>query len=154
MSNITVRSKLEFYPHDGAGRSAEFWHGDKFFDPKSHLQLTPMTVSGNTMYYVDEICQLADGSLFIPDMFLRRGGDLWARGHQLIPSNPVSSFVQSNVSICKLSDAFPHKAFRNQYTIAEGMSQYPLTQLRQNCISLHSVNMEGLFIIGGSSKFF
>jgi hypothetical protein len=93
MSNLRVRNKLEFYPHDGEGQSSEFWHGDKFFHPNSRLQLTPMAISRNTIYYVDEVCELADGSLFVPDMFLRRRGELWARGHKLIPNNSVSPYI-------------------------------------------------------------
>jgi hypothetical protein len=90
MSNIRVRSKLEFYPHDGEGSSSEFWHGDKMFDSKCLSQLTPMAVSSCGTYYVDEVCRLADSTLFVPDVFFRRRGELWARGYQLKANGPVS----------------------------------------------------------------
>jgi hypothetical protein len=90
MSNIRVRSKLEWYPCDGEGSSSEFWHGEKLAGGKNLSQLTPMETAGSIQYYVNEICELVDTSLFIPDMFFHRRGELWARGHRLLALENVS----------------------------------------------------------------
>lgn len=87
-----MRSKLQFYPEDGEGTSSEFWHGDKLAQGKNISQLTPMATSRFGTYYVNEVCELVDGSLFIPEMFLRRKGELWARGKQLVAPGQVSLY--------------------------------------------------------------
>lgn len=40
-----------------------------------------MASNNKISYYVDEVCRLSDGRLFIPKMFFQRDGLLWARGY-------------------------------------------------------------------------
>ncbi|KAG9087700.1 hypothetical protein FRC06_002419 [Ceratobasidium sp. 370] len=83
-SNPHVRKHMQFYPEDAGNHSSEVWHGEKLVQGHNRKQLTPMVSHENKTYFVDEICGLADGSAFIPDMFLiRREGGMWARGCHL-----------------------------------------------------------------------
>lgn len=81
MSNPEVRAQMEFYPTDGEGEVSEIWDGEKLAQGSHLEQLTPMLAVGDTHYYVNELCELVDGSAFIPEMFLRRQGEIWARGY-------------------------------------------------------------------------
>lgn len=76
---------MQFYPRDGNGVVEEFWDGEKLALGEYMDQLTPMVASPHNQlhhYYVNEVCELDDGELFIPKMFLRREGEeLWARGY-------------------------------------------------------------------------
>ncbi|KAG8729143.1 hypothetical protein FRC11_009437 [Ceratobasidium sp. 423] len=82
-SNPHVRSYLEFYPEDAENHSSEVWHGEKLAQGHNRKQLTPMVTHNTKTYFIDEVCELVDVSLFIPDMFLRRAGEMRARGNLL-----------------------------------------------------------------------
>jgi hypothetical protein len=83
-SNPHVRKHLEFYPEDADKFSSEVWHGEKLVQGHNRKQLTPMVTYNAKTYFIDEVCELADHSLFIPDMFLRRNGEMWAHGNLLV----------------------------------------------------------------------
>jgi hypothetical protein len=46
-------------------------------------QLTPMASFGGRSFYVNELALLDDGTYFLTDMFLKRNGQLSARGRKL-----------------------------------------------------------------------
>jgi hypothetical protein len=74
-----------FYPTDGEGAVEEVWDGEKLARGEHLDDLTPMVVSPSdpdVHYYVNELCELHTGDLFIPKMFLRRQDTLWARGYR------------------------------------------------------------------------
>ncbi|QRV78666.1 glutamate receptor 3,4 [Ceratobasidium sp. AG-Ba] len=83
-SNPSVRPLMELYPTDGKGAIEEFWDGEKLAKGEHLDQLTPMVASPNDRtihYYVNELCELEDGDIFIPKMFFRREGGMWAHGY-------------------------------------------------------------------------
>ncbi|KAG8779054.1 hypothetical protein FRC12_024668 [Ceratobasidium sp. 428] len=82
-SNPSIRHSMMLYPTDGEGVVAEVWDAEKLAKGEHRDQLTPMAVSPSnytTHYYINELCELEDGDIFIPKMFLRRDDGLWARG--------------------------------------------------------------------------
>jgi hypothetical protein len=82
-SNPLVRSSMIFYPTDGDGPVEEIWDGAKLTQGECPDHLTPMVVSprdSDVHYFVNELCELEQGDLFIPKMFVRRQDGLWARG--------------------------------------------------------------------------
>ena len=84
---------MNFYPTDGEGPVSEFWDGDKLTSGENPEQLTPMACSPSnpdTHYFVNEICELGDGGLFIPTMFFRKQELLWAHGYSVECSVVVS----------------------------------------------------------------
>lgn len=83
---------LEFYPCVDDGRFSEVWHGEKMVCGHNRDQLTPMAGHNGRVYFVNEVCDLTTGSLFLIKMFLRKDGALWARGHMLLPGSTVSLF--------------------------------------------------------------
>jgi hypothetical protein len=88
-SNLHVREHLEFYPHDGEGHLSEVWHGEKMACGHNCKQLTPMVINNGKSFFVGEVSRLRSGTYFIPDMFIKRHGELYARGHQLISQPEV-----------------------------------------------------------------
>ncbi|KEP45802.1 hypothetical protein V565_240180, partial [Rhizoctonia solani 123E] len=104
MSNPGVRASMQFYPTDGEGEISEIWDGEKLAHGLALEQLTPMVAVGSSHYFVNEFCELDDGTLFIPEMFLRRQGGIWARG--LLISIPfLKSFAADST---KYQDFLPH----------------------------------------------
>ncbi|QRW08525.1 glutamate receptor 3,4 [Ceratobasidium sp. AG-Ba] len=66
----------ELYPTNGKGAIEEFWDGEKLAKGEHLDQLTPMVASPNDRtihYYVNELCELEDGDIFIPKMFFPAG---------------------------------------------------------------------------------
>ncbi|KAB5589914.1 Glutamate receptor 3,4 [Ceratobasidium theobromae] len=85
-SNPFVRPQMVFYPTDGEGSIEEIWDGQKLAQGECPDKLTPMVISPRDPeyhYFVNEICERVSGELFIPIMFLRRQGGMWARGHMV-----------------------------------------------------------------------
>lgn len=82
-SNPHVRKHLRFYPSDGRGSCTEFWDAQKLSQGENLEQLTPMASDNGVSYFVDEVCRLVDGSLFIPKMFFQREDHIWARGYDV-----------------------------------------------------------------------
>jgi hypothetical protein len=73
-----------FYPTDGEGPVDEIWDADKLVRGECPDHLTPMVTSPrnpSVHYFINEICEIDEGGLFIPKMFFRRKGGLWARGY-------------------------------------------------------------------------
>ncbi|KAG8701329.1 hypothetical protein FRC08_004137 [Ceratobasidium sp. 394] len=125
-SNPRVREHMEFYPQDAGDHSSEIWHGEKLVQGHNRKQLTPMVSHDNKTYFVDEICELADGSAFIPDMFLRREGGMWARGYHL-----TKDTFNSNIAAYKKS--------------AERVLK-PLSEFRHTCVELLTAYPNGVYI--------
>lgn len=71
------------------GEVSEVWHGEKMVCGDQRQQLTPMALHNGKTYFTGEVCGFTDSSFFLVNMFLRRNGDLWARGHALIPGSMV-----------------------------------------------------------------
>ncbi|KAF8600788.1 hypothetical protein BDV93DRAFT_446855, partial [Ceratobasidium sp. AG-I] len=91
MSNPCTRENMQFYPTDGEGKVNETWDGEKLSHGLSSDQLTPMVALSNGDFFANELCELGDDSLFVPKMFLRRQGELWARGFDVTFSEKVSA---------------------------------------------------------------
>ena len=91
ISNPEVRALMQFYPTDGEGEITEIWDGEKLAHGLIPDQLTPMVAVGDSHYFVNEFCELDSGSLFIPEMFLRRQGNIWARGYNVKCHHEVRS---------------------------------------------------------------
>jgi hypothetical protein len=70
---------------------SEIWHGDKMTLGANREQLTPMASFGGQSFYVNEFALLDDGTYFLTDMFLKRHGQLSARGRKLEAQPEVSS---------------------------------------------------------------
>ncbi|CCO31107.1 hypothetical protein BN14_05141 [Rhizoctonia solani AG-1 IB] len=116
MSNPQVRNLMQFYPSDGEGEINEIWDGEKLAHGLTPEQLTPMVVVGDSHYFVNELCELEDGNVFLPEMFVRRQGSIWARGYdvecrqvdgtihlsasQVRILRPTSSFRSNCIDIC------------------------------------------------------
>jgi len=74
---------MNFYPEDGKGYMSQLWHGKKWLDDMPDDMVTPMVIHPETAehYYVGEICQLKNGSYFIPTRWFRRKDEgLWGKG--------------------------------------------------------------------------
>ncbi|KAG8719357.1 hypothetical protein FRC08_003023 [Ceratobasidium sp. 394] len=117
---------MEFYPQDAGDHSSEIWHGEKLVQGHNRKQLTPMVSHDNKTYFVDEVCELADGSAFIPDMFLRREGGMWARGCHLTKDTFNSNITAYNKS-------------------AERVLK-PLSEFRRTCVELLTEYPNGIYI--------
>lgn len=86
---------MNFYPTDGEGPIEEIWDGKLVLGEHAE-QLTPMVQSltkPDLHYYVNELCEVEGGELFIPIMFLRRQGAMWARGHMVTCEIDVSALL-------------------------------------------------------------
>ncbi|KAG8725158.1 hypothetical protein FRC09_007147 [Ceratobasidium sp. 395] len=119
-SNPSIRHSMMLYPTDGEGVVAEVWDAEKLAKGEHRDQLTPMAVSPNnhtTHYYINELCELEDGDVFIPKMFLRRDDGLWARGCLTTCSTDVQN-AQIIISV------HSNEVLR------------PLAQFRRNCLQL------------------
>ncbi|KAG9080550.1 hypothetical protein FRC06_006451, partial [Ceratobasidium sp. 370] len=125
-SNLRVREHMEFYPQDTGDHSSEIWHSEKLVQGHNQKQLTPMVSHDDKTYYVDEICELADGSAFIPDMFLRHEGGMWARGCHL-----TKDMFNSNIAAYKKS--------------AERVLK-PLSEFHRTCVELLTAYPNGISI--------
>ncbi|KAF8595904.1 hypothetical protein BDV93DRAFT_455889, partial [Ceratobasidium sp. AG-I] len=126
ISNPHTREHMQFYPTDGEGEINEIWDGEKLSHGLSPNQLTPMVALSNGDFFVNELCELVDNSLFVPEMFLRRQGELWARGFNVICSEKVSTLRLVWVSGVKLicgkgwagvSDGWPGFYFSTSFRI-------------------------------------
>jgi hypothetical protein len=62
-------------------------------------QLTPMASYGGQSFFVNEVAQLEDGTYFLTDMFLKRHGELSARGWKLIAQPEVSHSGRAETKI-------------------------------------------------------
>jgi len=74
---------MQFYPVEGEGGMTQLWHGGKWFKDVPDDVLTPMVIHPKTSqhFYVKELCECTDGSLFIPlRWFQKKDGVLWASG--------------------------------------------------------------------------
>ncbi|KAG9088201.1 hypothetical protein FRC07_012637, partial [Ceratobasidium sp. 392] len=119
-SNPSIRHSMMLYPTDGEGEVAEVWDAEKLAKGEHLDQLTPMAISPNDRtihYYVNELCELEDGEILIPKMFLRRDNELWARGY---PTTCSINAQNTRISI----SVHNHDVLR------------PLTQFRRNCLQL------------------
>lgn len=77
---------MNFYPSDGSGPIEEVWDGEKLTRGENLDQLTPMAISphdSSLHYFVNELCELENEELFLPRMFFKKDGGLWARGFQV-----------------------------------------------------------------------
>ncbi|KAG9093298.1 hypothetical protein FRC06_011576 [Ceratobasidium sp. 370] len=125
-SNPSVRVHMHLYPEDAGDHSSETWHGDKLVQGHNRQQLTPMVTHENKTYFVDEFCELADGSAFVPDMFLRREGEMWARGCHFTKDTFGSS-----------TDAYRRGTER---------VLKPLSEFRRTCVELLATYPNGVHI--------
>ncbi|KAG8784047.1 hypothetical protein FRC12_019015 [Ceratobasidium sp. 428] len=123
-SNRDVRERMEFYPEDAGNHSSEIWHGEKLVQGHNRQQLTPMVTQNGSTYFVDEVCELVDGSTFVPDMFLRREGGMWARGYHLTKDD-----VGPNPSC---------------FTRCSERTLKPLLDFRRTCEELRSIHPNGI----------
>ena len=84
---------MQFYPTDGEGPVAEVWDAEKLSSGECKEQLTPMVVSphdSSKHFFVNELCELEGGKLFVPEMFFRQGDELWAHGYNVESKLAVS----------------------------------------------------------------
>jgi hypothetical protein len=92
MANPLVRPHMQFYPEDGGPGMHEVWHGHKWLKDAPDHVLTPMYRVGNVDYFVNELVYCRGKEWFIPLRWIRKNGEMWARGREV--SNPeVSSFA-------------------------------------------------------------
>ncbi|KAF8599210.1 hypothetical protein BDV93DRAFT_498019 [Ceratobasidium sp. AG-I] len=128
-SNPHLRKHLRFYPSDGRGSCTEFWDAQKLSQGENLAQLTPMASNNGISYFVDEVCRLEDGSLFIPEMFFQRQDQIWARGHEVAT---------------ELSPEY--------YIMAEKVER-PLSSFGENCIQLRQTYPNDIVITSDSKVY-
>ncbi|KAG8777086.1 hypothetical protein FRC12_000558 [Ceratobasidium sp. 428] len=133
-SNLDVRQHLEFYPNECDGHMSEIWHGEKLTLGENREQLTPMASYGGRSFFVNEISLLDDGSFFLTDMFLKRHGQLHARGRKLEAHSEIGHMESGG--------------FRLSGTPVD----YPLSRLQLNCVELKALHPDGLALRSGDTE--
>ncbi|CAE6511279.1 unnamed protein product [Rhizoctonia solani] len=119
-SNTHLRGAMKFYPSDGLGGIEEIWDGERLTKGEHLDLLTPMVISPDNSrkhYYVNELCELGDGNLFMPKMFFSRGNELWAKGYS-------TSFKEMDMAIA----IFVHEG--------SDFVSHPVAYFRRNVIEL------------------
>ncbi|KAF8579603.1 hypothetical protein K439DRAFT_1648448 [Ramaria rubella] len=81
-SNPQVSSLLHFYPEETNGVVTEFWQAQHLKEMPPDL-LTPMYHKLFKDFYVNEIAELRDRSLIIPQMWVFRNGRMCADGYKV-----------------------------------------------------------------------
>ncbi|KAF8581620.1 hypothetical protein K439DRAFT_1618913 [Ramaria rubella] len=81
-SNPQVSSLLHFDPEETNGGVTEFWQAQRLKEMPPDL-LTPMHRKSFKDYYVNEIVELRDRSLVIPQMWVFRNGRMCADGYKV-----------------------------------------------------------------------
>jgi len=76
-ANPEVVKHMQFYPEETDGPISEIWQAGRWkeFSPS---ELTPMFARGLQHFYIDEVCQLHDGSFAMPLTWVKRGGKVCA----------------------------------------------------------------------------
>ncbi|KAG8762734.1 hypothetical protein FRC12_008883 [Ceratobasidium sp. 428] len=133
-ANPSVRQHLEFYPNECDGHVSEIWHGEKMTLGENREQLTPMASYGGRSFFVNEISLLDDGSFFLVDMFLKRHGQLHARGRKLEAHNEIGRMGLRG------------------FCLSGTPVDYPLSHLRLNCVELKDSNPDGLIVQSGDTE--
>ncbi|KAG8775794.1 hypothetical protein FRC12_001272 [Ceratobasidium sp. 428] len=133
-SNLSVRQHLEFYPDDCDGHVSEIWHGDKMTLGENREQLTPMASYGGRSFFINEISLLNDGTFFLTDMFLKRHGELHARGRKL----------EAHAEIGRMG--------LGGFCLSGTPVDYPLSCFQQNCVKLKDLNPDGIILRSGDTE--
>jgi len=84
---------MVFYPEDADGSMSQLWHGSKWLNDMPDDMATPMIIHPVTgeHYFVGEICQCKDGSLFIPTRwFTKKDQGMWAKGMSVTETEVIS----------------------------------------------------------------
>jgi hypothetical protein len=73
---------MQFYPEETDGSISEVWQTSQWkeFSPS---KLTPMFTRGLQHFYIDEVCQLGNGSFVMPLTWVKRGGEICADCHMI-----------------------------------------------------------------------
>jgi hypothetical protein len=108
-------------------------------------QLTPMVLQGGHSFFVDEIAQLHDNSYFIAEMFVKRHGELWARGHQLEALPMVSLFNEVSMPT-SLNKPQPSPG---NFRLQEESILRPVTAFQHNCVRLEELHPNGIRVLSG-----
>lgn len=83
---------MRIYPHDANGRVAETWEARKWLWDAPNNLLTPMFRKDDQQYFVNELVECKDRTLFIPERIFTRSeeqtGDLiiWCLGREVYAS--------------------------------------------------------------------
>ncbi|KAI5888159.1 uncharacterized protein SCHCODRAFT_02691594 [Schizophyllum commune H4-8] len=77
-ANPHVAPLLHFYPEEVSGPISEVWQADRWKEYKAE-DLTPMYSRENKRFFIEELCQLDDGTYVIPHDWVIRNGSLTAR---------------------------------------------------------------------------
>ncbi|KAL1683065.1 hypothetical protein EV122DRAFT_202246, partial [Schizophyllum commune] len=71
-ANPKVARHLNFYPEDcGNGSVSEVWQASRWKEFRAD-ELTPMFACGSKRFFIEELCQLDDGSYVIPHLWIIR----------------------------------------------------------------------------------
>jgi hypothetical protein len=78
--NPEVVKHMQFYPEETVGPISEAWQASQWkeFSPS---ELTPMFACGLQHFYIDEVCQVGDGSFVMPLTWVKRGREICADCH-------------------------------------------------------------------------
>ncbi|KAG8682561.1 hypothetical protein FRC11_014713, partial [Ceratobasidium sp. 423] len=90
-------------------------------------QLTPTVSRGGQSFFISELTQLDDGSLFLADMFLKHRGDLSARGR-------------------KLEERHSAADERSYFRLNDEIIDCPISQFRRNCVELARLYPDGIIV--------
>lgn len=93
-----VREKLNFYPQKNGSVISQLWHGSKLVKDIPDKLLTPMArLTATRHFYVDEVAQMKNGSLFLPKRWLLDASrELYAEGYAVTRTN-TGLHVHDNV---------------------------------------------------------
>jgi len=87
IANPLLRPYMQFYPEDGEGGMSQLWHGAKWLKDIPDKFLTPMAIHpvNAQHFYVREVCQCTDGTLFLPLRWYQKPDkSLWGTGFPVI----------------------------------------------------------------------
>ncbi|KAI4293785.1 hypothetical protein K525DRAFT_274887 [Schizophyllum commune Loenen D] len=77
-ANPQIACHLHFYPEEVSGPISGVWQADRWKEFKPE-ELTPMYSRGHKRFFIEELCQLHDGTYVVPHDWVIRQGDLTAR---------------------------------------------------------------------------